>query len=263
MNLSVATVQADLIWEQPEQNRRAFEARLQSIEADVIVLPEAFTTGFSMVDGPHVETWSPHGATPNWLRRMAQERDALVMGSVLVRADGRLFNRLLAAQPDGTLHKYDKRHLFSFAGEDAVLSPGQSQLILAWRGWNICPLICYDLRFPVWSRNRLIEGTPAYDLLVYVANWPAPRIHAWDDLLKARAHENQCVVVGVNRVGTDGKGLNYVGHSAVIDAKGAHLLAPIEGTETVPVTRLDRTSLDAFRKKFPVLLDGDQFHISP
>ena len=235
------------------------EERMFSLSeaTDLIVLPEMFTTGFTMDARAVAEPMNL--TTFRWLRQMATQTGAVVTGSYVVQEKGAYFNRLIWMQPDGQFDTYDKRHLFRMAGEDAVYTAGTKRLIKEWKGWRICPLICYDLRFPVWSRNQLTESTDfAYDLLLYVANWPAARRTAWNTLLQARAIENLSYVVGVNRVGEDGNGHLYTGDSAVIDFKGDVLFRQADA-EVVHHQTLSLDELRAFRAKFPANLDADPF----
>ena len=202
------------------------------------------------------------GATVEWMREQALRLDAAVTGSVQLRVGGEVFNRMLFAKPDGTLAHYDKRHLFTFAGEHERYAAGRDRITVAWRGWRICPLVCYDLRFPVFARNRFdVERTdaPDYDLLLFVANWPGVRAHAWKTLLGARAIENLCYVAGVNRTGRDGNDLEYSGDSAVIDFLGQPV-AEGEG-EFVATTALSLSALQAFRERFPAMRDADRFSL--
>lgn len=257
--LRVTLVQAQLAWHDTQANQRTFERLLAGLagQTDLVVLPEMFTTGFTMAatevaepaDGPSVE----------WMRAMAAKLDAVITGSIVTRDGGRHFNRLIWMRPDGSHDAYDKRHLFRMAHEDEHYSPGARKLIVELKGWKICPMVCYDLRFPVWSRNR-IGGDAGYDVLLYVANWPERRRHAWQTLLKARAIENLCYCIGVNRVGKDGNEINYTGDSAAIDFLGQPMTAPSE-SEFVLTTTLDKAALDAFRGKFPAHLDADDFDL--
>jgi len=253
--LRIALLQQPLVWHEPAANRERLEALLLPLagRTDLAVLPETFTTGFSM----QVEQLGepPGGATTQWLTRMARSLDAAVTGSVITVEDGRYYNRLLWAQPDGTLRRYDKRHLFRMGREHQHFAAGRSAWSTQWRGWRVCPLVCYDLRFPVFSRRR---PQLDYELLLYVANWPAPRTAAWRQLLRARAIENLAYVAGVNRVGTDGLGVAYAGDSAVVDFLG-HTLAQGGAEAAVLDATLDGEALAAFRARFPAHLDADRF----
>lgn len=256
-NLTVTLVQTDLFWENPEANRAMLEEKIAGIEGatDLIILPEMFTTGFTMAPERLAE---PMGLTTfRWLRQQAARTGAVVTGSYVVQEGGKFFNRLVWMQPDGTFFTYDKRHLFRMAGEHEHYAPGQDRLVVEWKGWRICPLICYDLRFPVWSRNGGPDGLE-FDLLVYVANWPAARAHHWDVLLQARAIENLCYVAGVNRVGNDGTGKPHAGGSAVIDFRGERLTYQQE-LEVIHTKTLKIEGLSTYRELFPAYLDADVY----
>ncbi len=265
--MNVSLLQPDLHWHDPVANRAMLEEKIMALPhpTDLIVLPEMFTTGFTMDARTVAEV--PNLTTMRWIRQMAQQTDAVVTGSYVVRGSGLLgrsfYNRLVWMQPDGQFDTYDKRHLFRMAGEDTVYTAGNQRIIKEWRGWRVCPLICYDLRFPVWSRNVLTDAPAefAYDLLLYVANWPSPRQTAWDTLLQARAIENLSYVVGVNRVGTDGNGHGYVGGSAIVDPMGAVLFRQAD-TEIVHQQTLSLDMLREFRERFPANLDADRFTIA-
>lgn len=256
MKLSVTLLQSALSWHDPVANRAAFEESIFTLPqpTDLIVLPEMFTTGFTMEASAVAEP--PRLTTHRWMQQMAAQTNAVVTGSYVVKEGGQFFNRLLWMQPDGQYATYDKRHLFRMAGEDAIYTAGTRRMVQLWRGWRICPLICYDLRFPVWSRN-----TPQdYDLLLYVANWPGVRQRAWDTLLQARAVENISYVAGVNRVGDDANGHHYGGGSAVIDYAGEVLFRQYE----MPVVYQQTLSMDdlrAFRARFPADRDADSFSL--
>ncbi|HMG93080.1 MAG TPA: amidohydrolase [Chryseolinea sp.] len=261
-DLKFTLIQSELHWEDAEANLSMFEEKIWQIggSTDVIVLPEMFTTGFTMAAPKMAEHMNMR--TFKWMKNMADQTGALILGSYVVTVHDRFYNRLLWMEPGGNFKTYDKRHLFRMANEHKIYSSGESLLIASWRGWRICPLVCYDLRFPVWSRNRW-EATlkrPSYDVAVYVANWPTARIDAWDTLLKARAIENLSYVVGVNRVGQDGNGIEYNGHSAVISPKGEVIFSN-EGVEAIRTLELNVNSLSAFRDRFPAYLDADDFTI--
>ncbi len=254
-DLRVAVIQKELFWQDPEQNRSAFDRYLEGQNGhDLIVLPEMFTTGFTMHSESYYE--APGGPTEDWLKAHAVRLDSVIMGSVIVKDNGHYFNRMLIAHSDGRVEHYDKRHLFRMAGEDENFTEGKERLIIEVKGWRICPLICYDLRFPVWSRNK-----GDFDCIVYVANWPRPRANAWDILLQARAVENSCYVVGVNRIGSDGNNKDYIGGSAVVDFKGKHLFKMNEDEEGLQATSLTWDNLQVYREKFPVQKDADRFEI--
>jgi predicted amidohydrolase len=256
-DLTVSFIQANLEWHNPEANRAGLLRYIQDIPVptDLIVLPEMFTTGFSMKAPELAETMD--GPSVAWLLAAAATRNAVVTGSLIIHEGNKYYNRLIWARPDGTLSYYDKRHLFRMAGEHKVYAAGTKLLIEEWRGWRICPLVCYDLRFPVWSRN---PATTPYDLLLYVANWPAIRRMAWMTLLRARAIENVAYTIGVNRVGTDDNNHTYAGDSALIDMCGEYLVEV--GNQETGITRtLRRRDLEEFRERFPALLDADEFTI--
>lgn len=265
-DLKVTLVQTALHWENIDANLEMFSKKLAEVSnSDLIVLPEMFNTGFSMDVKKLAE--KSEGKTMVWMREKAKEKNCLITGSLIIEENGKYFNRLIWMRPNGSYKKYDKRHLFRMAGEDKNFSQGNEKLIVELKGWKICPLVCYDLRFPVWSRNKgkLAIGnkqlTSEYDILIYIANWPERRNHAWKILLQARAIENQCYVIGVNRVGRDGNNINYTGDSAVINPLG-EVISNIEpGEEFVQTISLSRKELDEFRKAFPVGLDADEFEI--
>ena len=257
--LRVSLVQQPLLWHDPEGNRARFGELLAPLAGatDLVVLPETFTTGFSM----EVEVLGEAAAGPtvDWLRAQAAALDAAVTGSVITRAGTRYYNRLLWAFPSGEVRHYDKRHLFRMGREHEHFTPGLAAWSVSWRGMRICPLVCYDLRFPVFSRRR---PDLDYDLLIYVANWPSARVEAWQLLLRARAVENQAFVVGVNRSGPDGKGVAYPGASATIDYLGRTLVA-LGDAAGVTTVALDAGALANFREKFPAHLDADRFTLEP
>lgn len=260
-DLRVALVQGDTRWHDPEANRAYYGGLITPLrgQADLVVLPETFTSGFSNDAIARAEGMD--GPTVAWLRQQAAALGAAIAGSVQIRTDAGVFNRLLFATPDGALAHYDKRHLFTFAREHERYSPGRERVVVEWKGWRILLQVCYDLRFPVFSRNRFDPahaGLADYDLALYVANWPSARAHAWNTLLRARAIENLCYVVGVNRVGTDGNGLHYRGDSAAIDVLGQPLLACAD-TPGVAVATLSAADLLAHRQRFPALQDADRF----
>jgi omega-amidase len=252
-------VQHDIAWENPQANRDLLDGVLQRIEtpADLVVLPEMFTTGFSMEPQRIAETMDKEMDTLKWMRRWAKQLEACITGSVSVLDGEQYYNRLFWVYPDGSHVHYDKRHTFTMAGEDKVYQRGSGAIVVEWQGWRIKPLICYDLRFPVWSKNRIHDNQAEYDLLVYVANWPRVRRDPWNKLLPARAIENQSYLGAVNRAGTDGNGLEYTGDSVILDARGNTLAALEAGQAGILHATLDAASLLDFREKFPVLFDDD------
>ena len=267
-NLRVSLVQGATRWHDPAGNRDYYGELIAPLHGrtDLVVLPETFTSGFSNEAIHNAETMD--GPTVAWMREQAKTLDAAITGSVQLRtedcpASTKVFNRMLFATPDGAIAHYDKRHLFRYAGEHERYAAGRERRTLEWRGWRICPLVCYDLRFPVFARNRYNverENALDYDLLVFVANWPAARAYAWRTLLRARAIENLCYVAAVNRVGTDGNGLDYSGDSAVLDFLG-HPASECGDEEVVSTTTLLASELAAHRKRFPAMLDGDAFSL--
>ncbi len=255
-DLRVTMVQSMLHWEDAAANRAMFSEKLAGLEGttDLIVLPEMFTTGFSMRSAELAETME--GETLAWMRGQARNLDAAIYGSAIITDHGQYFNRGLFVEPSGKVTVYDKRHLFRFANENEHYSPGQQRVVVEWRGWRILLQVCFDLRFPVFARNR-----GDYDTILYVANWPEARRYPWSQLLIARSIENQCYVAGVNRVGMDGKGAHYTGDSVIIDPRGAvigQVEPSLEGTATVT---LDKAALDDFREKFPAGKDADEFEL--
>ena len=251
-DLNATLVQCQLAWEKPEDNRGQFASIINGLAArtDLVVLPETFTTGFSMNALANAE--KPGGETEQWLQDIALAHDCAVTGSIAVEAEGKVFNRMLFATPGG-LQYYDKRHLFRMAGEHKRYAPGSDRVLVNWRGWRINLQVCYDLRFPVFSRNR-----DDYDMLIYVANWPALRSQHWRALLIARAIENQAAVIGVNRVGSDANGLEYSGDSLAVSPEGA-LLADLSDREEALQVRFDGAALQAYRERFPCHMDADAF----
>jgi len=253
--LTVSIIQADLHWHDAARNREQFATAIQSINqgTDLIVLPEMFTTGFTMDAQTFAERMD--GVSIAWMKDMAAATNTSICGSLIIEEGGEYFNRFIHASADGDLHTYDKRHLFRLANEQHHFTPGTGRTTFEINGFRICPMVCYDLRFPVWSRNR-----NDYDVLLYVANWPSPRQFAWDTLLRARAIENLSYVVGVNRNGIDGNDLPYTGGSCVVDFLGADLagLQDKNGVETVV---LDKQALMDFRQRFAFDQDADTFSV--
>jgi len=268
-NLRVSLVQGATLWRDPAGNREYYGDLMAPLHGitDLVLLPETFTSGFSNDAIDEAETMN--GPTVEWIKSHAKQLDAAICGSVQLRVDegtgdSKVFNRLLFATPDGAMQTYDKRHLFRYAKEHERYAAGRDRLTVEWKGWRICPLVCYDLRFPVFSRNRYdVErrGQLDYDLLLYIANWPAARAYPWKTLLRARAIENLSFVAGLNRVGTDGNGLHYAGDSAVIDFLGK-AISECTDEEVVVTTTLQAAELAAHRERFPAMLDGDAFTIS-
>ncbi|GIZ13655.1 amidohydrolase [Pseudomonas sp. NCCP-436] len=255
-DLELALIQTTLAWQDPAANRKHFQTLLEQAHgADLVLLPEMFSTGFSMESAVLAEP--EDGPMTLWMKEQAQAVGAVIGGSLIIQAaDGSYRNRFLWARPDGSLAYYDKRHLFRMAGEHQHYSAGEQRVVLELKGWHVRPLICYDLRFPVWARN-----TGDTDLLIYTANWPALRRNHWNRLLPARAIENLCYVAGVNRVGEDPNGHAYTGDSQVLDFQGDTLLATGEGDGVFRV-RLSSEALYAYRERFPAHLDADAFTLS-
>lgn len=266
-NLRISLVQGATRWHDPAGNRAYYGELMAPLHGitDLVLLPETFTSGFSNEAIASAETMD--GPTVAWMLEHARALDAVVTGSVQLRdgddAGSRVLNRLVWARPDGTLAHYDKRHLFRYAGEHERYAPGRDRLVVECKGWRINPLVCYDLRFPVFARNRYdVErpGEPDFDLQFYVANWPAARSYAWKTLLRARAIENLCFVAGLNRVGSDGNGIRYDGDSVVLDFLGRPL-SECTDEEVVTTTTLLASELAAHRAHFPAMLDGDRFEL--
>lgn len=258
--LHVLAVQADLRWENPEANHDHIESLLEAVSArtDLVILPEMFPTGFTMNAAANAQTME--GPSVKWMQMMAEKFDALVLGSLIIEEEGNYFNRALIINKNGVYAQYDKRHLFRMAGEDESYTGGEDMVIFTHRGWRICPMICYDLRFPVWSRNRLSDENKGYDLLIYMANWPETRISHWEKLLQARAIENQSFVIGVNRVGTDGNDVHYNGYSSIVDAYG-EIIRQDRGSVAVIEAELKLDRMLSYREKFPFWLDSDKYSV--
>jgi predicted amidohydrolase len=255
--LFVRLIQANLFWEDKQANLDHIEEHINASDqhTDVIILPEMFTSGFTLNAIEMAEDMN--GPTLEWMSRIASQKNSALCGSIIISENDHYYNRFIWMNPDGNVQYYDKRHLFTFASEEAHYSPGKSKLIINFKSWKICPLICYDLRFPVWSRN-----TSQFDLLIYVANWPSPRAHAWKNLLISRAIENQCYTIGVNRVGEDANDLTYLGDSCVVDYNGIVLQHKSE-IETSIFQTLDKNKMLEFRKNLNFLADQDLFNILP
>lgn len=252
--LNIALIQSHLHWEDPEANRQMFVEKMASMpnHVDVVVLPEMFTSGFTM----HPENLDvvEGGRTLNWMKECAQKWNAAITGSIVYQENEHYFNRLFFVSPDGTCKSYDKKHTFTLAGENEAYTAGKEKTIVEYQGFKLCLLICYDLRFPVWARN--VEG---YDALIYVANWPKPRINAWDTLLQARAIENMAYCIGVNRIGKDNLGHEYPGHSAVYDCLGQAL--GYSDKEEIVYATLSKEHVESTRNKLRFLEDRDEFNL--
>jgi omega-amidase len=258
--LTITTIQSNLIWEDKEANLQLLQKKIDSIaeKTEIVVLPEMFSTGFSMRAKDLAETME--GETVDWMRTVSNKNGIILTGSVMIKEEEKYFNRLIWMLPNGQYGYYDKRHLFAYAEEDQHFNSGNKRLIASVKGWKINLLVCYDLRFPVWARQKSEEGIPEYDVLIYVANWPERRSHAWKTLLCARAIENQCYVVGVNRVGDDAKNIHYSGNSLVIDPMGQVLYHMAEEEDVNTIT-LSKEKLTEVRTKYPFLNDADDFTI--
>jgi omega-amidase len=254
--MKISLVQQDIIWKDREANLLKLEGYLASLhgKTDLVILPEMFSTGFSV--DPEGISEEPAGKTMLWMKKMASEGNFAVCGSYITAEDQKFYNRLIFATPEGASYSYDKRHLFAFAGEQQFFSEGSERLILKFRDVRICLMICYDLRFPVWSRNL-----KEYDLMVYCANWPKSRNLAWNTLIRARAIENQCYVAAVNRVGRDGSNTSHCGESALIEFSGETLATAGIDMECTVTGEISMQKLSEYRQKFPFLDDADQFEI--
>ena len=254
--LNIVGIQSGIVWEKPEVNLEYFDQQISKLPStvDLVILPEMFTTGFSMNPISIAETME--GPSIKWMVTTAKTNRMALVGSVVIKENAQYFNRLFFIHPNGHIETYDKRHLFTLAKENDQYTSGEERLIVFYKGWRICPLICYDLRFPVWSRN-----TNEYDLLVFVANWPSIRIHAWDTLLKARAIENMSYCIGVNRVGKDENGYEYNGHTAIYNFLGEKLSRTIEGKENILQCVVSKNELQKIRQKLNFLEDQDAFKI--
>ncbi len=252
--LKIAIIQSDLVWENPKANREDFSKKIECISEDVdlIVLPEMFTSGFTMNASNVAETMQ--GKTVSWMKELASKTNAAIVGSLVILEENNYYNRLIFVEPSGRITTYNKRHCFTLVGEEKVFTAGVEKVIIEYKGWRICPLICYDLRFPVWARN-----TEDYDVLMYIANWPKPRITAWDALLKARAIENMSYCIGVNRVGTDGVNSVYSGHSAVYDVLGNLVSSIKPDAEQTAVITLEKKHINTYRNRLKFLKDRDTF----
>lgn len=272
-DLKVTIIQSPLIWENIEENLRMFSRKISLIkeEPDLIILPEMFSTGFTMNTRPLAEKM--HGKTMLWMKQKAMEKECVIAGSIIVEEDGKYYNRLIWQRSDGTAEFYNKKHLFRYAGEQECYTAGNKKLIVDLHGWKICPMICYDLRFPVWIRNKskaadvkspVFRLPPSgYDVLIFVANWPEKRNHPWKILLQARAVENQCYVIGVNRIGTDGNNFSYSGDSMVLNPQGDIISKTKSKEESSETITFSKQELDDWRKAFPAWIDADEFDLLP
>jgi predicted amidohydrolase len=258
-DLRVTIVQSELHWEQVDANLEMFSNKLHSVsDTDLIVLPEMFTTGFSMNSTKLAEPMN--GKSMQWMQQVANNKNAVVCGSLIITENNNYYNRFIWMQSDGTYQTYDKKHLFRMANEQHHFTAGTQKTIIKIKGWKICPMICYDLRFPVWSR-RVENTNEDYDLLLYVANWPEKRNHAWQSLLPARAIENMSYVVGVNRVGADANSLTYSGDSVVLNPIGEKLVACTPNQNEIETVTLKATDCQKFRNKLPFNQDADKFEL--
>ncbi|MFV5690573.1 amidohydrolase [Flavobacterium sp. LT1R49] len=253
--MKTSLIQSSLYWENPKQNRDYFEEKINTIndDIDLIVLPEMFTSGFTMSPENVAETMQ--GETVTWLKALAKAKNTAITGSLVIKENSNFYNRMVFVFPSGEIQFYDKKHLFTLAGEDKVYTSGTQKIIVDYLGWKICLQVCYDLRFPVFTRN--FED---YDLLIYVASWPKIRINAWDALLKARAIENMCYTIGVNRIGEDNNGYQYTGHSQVVDFLGNCIVEPVE-SESIFYAELSKEKMLQTRQKLGFLNDRDVFEI--
>ncbi|MFT3682397.1 MAG: amidohydrolase [Ferruginibacter sp.] len=261
--LTLTTIQSNLKWEDKAANLRMFEEKINAIEerTEIVILPEMFSTGFSMRPEQLAETMD--GATINWMRRIATDKKIILTGSIIIKEEEKFFNRLVWMLPNGDFGFYNKRHLFAFAEEDKHYTAGNKRLIASVKGWKINLQVCYDLRFPVWARQSTAadKKTPEYDVLIYVANWPEKRNHAWKTLLCARAIENQCYVVGVNRVGTDGNNIYHSGNSLILNPLGEVLYHVADEEDIFSIT-IEKEKLEEIRARFPFWKDADDFIIN-
>jgi len=259
--LTITTIQSNLYWQDKEANLQMLEQKINSIEqkAELVILPEMFSTGFSMQPETYAETME--GETIQWMQRVSKENGIILTGSVIIEEGGNYFNRLIWMLPNGQMGHYNKRHLFAYAEEDKFYTAGNKRLIASVKGWKINLQVCYDLRFPVWARQQSTENNTEYDVLIYVANWPEKRNHAWKTLLCARAIENQCYVIGVNRVGNDGNNIYHSGNSLVIDPLG-QVLYHMADEEDINTITLSKEKLEEVRTRFPFWKDADDFGLS-
>ncbi|MEJ7625506.1 MAG: nitrilase family protein [Ferruginibacter sp.] len=267
MSLTISTIQTNLQWENKIDNLQMLEEKIRALSGttELVILPEMFSTGFSM--NTELLAEDMNGYAVDWMRRVSNENKLIITGSLIIEENNNYYNRMIWMMPNGNSGIYDKRHLFAYSGEDKHYTSGNKRLITSVKGWKINVLVCYDLRFPVWARQRTGSDEtktpdPEYDILLYVANWPEKRSHAWKTLLCARAIENQCYVIGVNRVGVDGNNITYSGNSLVIDPLGEVLYHMADEEDVFTIT-LQKEKLEEVRNRFPFLRDGDEFLISP
>lgn len=256
--LHVIGIQGDLVWEKPDQNLAFFEKKINELPSttDLVILPEMFSSGFTMQPENVAETMQ--GKTLQWMKNLASKNDLAITGSLVVKENNQFFNRLIFVHPSKKIETYDKRHSFTLAGEDRVYSSGNKKIIVDYKGWKICPLICYDLRFPVWTRN-----TENYDILIFMANWPVKRINAWKTLLKARAIENMSYTIGINRTGKDGNDYDYSGDSIIVDYLGEELSSLTKNEIGIVQATLVKTEQQTVRNKLQFLNDKDTFTVNP
>lgn len=263
-NILVSIIQTSLHWQNRAANLSHFEKLMVQIDkSNLIVLPEMFTSGFTMQAAQVADL--ANGEVLQWMQKMASKKEAVITGSVVVEEEGKFYNRLLWVNPDGTFEYYNKRHLFRMANENEHYEEGKTRLITRQNDWRICPLVCYDLRFPAWSRNvnwnQNFERNHQYELLIYVANWPEKRSHAWKSLLVARAIENQCYVIGVNRIGLDGNEIPYAGDSMIVNPLGEIISKTKPNEESVETLSLNLNELIDYRASFPAINDADEFEM--
>lgn len=260
-DLNITIFQSNLVWEDSKANQKNFDQKFWRLppDTDLVVLPEMFNTGFSIKSEKNAQTME--GTALSWLKQKAAQLNLVITTSIFTKVDDKLFNRLFWVTPNDEVQTYDKSHLFRYAGEHQILSPGNKRVIVELKGWKILPLICYDLRFPVWSKNRFTNGIHEYDLLLYLANWPEARKYAWKHLLIARAIENQSFCIGVNRIGVDGWGNQHSGDSMILNPQGQIMVQCKPFTEEMITSTLSYIELSDYRKAFPVGMDWDEWEV--
>ncbi|NPD44454.1 MULTISPECIES: amidohydrolase [unclassified Lentimicrobium] len=260
-DLTVTFIQSNLVWNDFRANLLTFSEKLNAVseKTDLVVLPEMFNTAF-VVEPETVDKEAAH-ISLDWMIRNAQKYDTAICGSMIVNEEGNYYNRFYWVEPNGNIQKYDKRHLFTLGNEHLKITAGQENIIIEYKGWKIKPLVCYDLRFPVWAKNTYANGQYEYDLLIYVANWPAARNYAWKSLLVARAIENQAYVVGVNRIGPDANGTKHTGFSSIIEPKGELISEEVENIESSQTISLSAVDMNTYREKFTIGIDWDEFSV--